>query len=354
MEPSQFSFDQPPEAETSNGQTTLESESLNQISGAEFPDESNENKDDYYESDDDDYSSNYSYDMAFDESNSSSVINRNQTSDEESQYIYRCFSFDRSITDKSHLENSNQIIMPPSALDYLISDTSFECLMLFEIRNFQSSGRLSHCGVSEFTAEEGSVLLPKWMMNNLQLQEGDFVNTRRVNLADGTFMKLQPHSMDFLAIPNPKTALEQSLSNNFFCVTTGDTIMINYEGKSFYINIVETKPSSAICILNTDCEVDFAPPLDYKEPEKPASSLKYKKPENSAQTPTVKPKFLPFTGVGRRLNGESSTQVGLSSTQKENPTADISKRNLKENAETETLKTKQFQPFTGRKYSLRD
>ena len=44
--------------------------------------------------------------------------------------------------------------------------------------------------------------------------------------------------------------------------------MVAYNNKKYYIDIVETKPSSAISIIETDCEVDFAPPLDYKEPER--------------------------------------------------------------------------------------
>lgn len=49
--------------------------------------------------------------------------------------------------------------------------------------------------------------------------------------------------------------------------------MVAYNNKKFYIDIVETKPSSAISIIETDCEVDFAPPLDYKEPEKPSKAI---------------------------------------------------------------------------------
>lgn len=62
-------------------------------------------------------------------------------------------------------------------------------------------------------------------------------------------------------------------------MTTGDTIMVAYNNKKFYIDIVETKPSSAISIIETDCEVDFAPPLDYQEPEKPSkASISKKRP----------------------------------------------------------------------------
>lgn len=67
-------------------------------------------------------------------------------------------------------------------------------------------------------------------------------------------------------------SLETTL-RNFSCLTTGDSIMVAYNNKKYYIDIVETKPSAAISIIETDCEVDFAPPLDYKEPEKPAVSI---------------------------------------------------------------------------------
>lgn len=52
--------------------------------------------------------------------------------------------------------------------------------------------------------------------------------------------------------------------------------MVAYNNKKYYIDIVETKPSNAISIIETDCEVDFAPPLDYKEPEKPVAPTKGK------------------------------------------------------------------------------
>jgi hypothetical protein len=64
------------------------------------------------------------------------------------------------------------------------------------------------------------------------------------------------------------SSLEKTL-RNFSCLTTGDSIMVAYNNKQYYIDIVETKPASAVSIIETDCEVDFAPPLDYKEPEKP-------------------------------------------------------------------------------------
>lgn len=61
-------------------------------------------------------------------------------------------------------------------------------------------------------------------------------------------------------------SLETTL-RNFSCLTVGDNIMVAYNNRKYYIDIIEAKPSQAISIIETDCEVDFAPPLDYKEPE---------------------------------------------------------------------------------------
>ncbi|KAG0595198.1 hypothetical protein M758_UG148300 [Ceratodon purpureus] len=195
--------------------------------------------------------------------------------------------------------------MPPSALDRLAS-LRVDYPMLFEVHN-PSNLRTSHCGVLEFVAEEGMIYMPYWMMQNMLLQEGDIVRVKSATLLKGTFVKLQPHTKDFLDISNPKAVLETTL-RNFYCLTVDDNIMVAYNNKKYYIDIIESKPANAISIIETDCEVDFAPPLDYKEPERvtpppvpvsaPLSSQDATPPEPE------EPKFNAFTGIGRRLDGK--------------------------------------------------
>jgi len=128
---------------------------------------------------------------------------------------------------------------------------------------------------------------------------------KNANLPKGTYVKLQPHTTDFLDISNPKAILEKTL-RNFSCLTTGDSIMVAYNNKNYYIDIVETKPSNAISIIETDCEVDFAPPLDYKEPE-PVKPAVPANTEPTTEAPAEEePKFIPFIGSGRRLDGKPS------------------------------------------------
>ena len=117
----------------------------------------------------------------------------------------------------------------------------------------------------EFVADEGVAYLPYWMMENLCLQEGEIAKIRSVSLPKGSFVKLQPHSKEFLDISNPRAVLETSL-RNFSCMTKGDTILVNYNNKKFYIDVKETKPGDAISIIESDCEVDFMAPLDYVPP----------------------------------------------------------------------------------------
>lgn len=224
------------------------------------------------------------------------------------EQTYRCYP--TSFIDKPQLEGGDKIIMPPSALDRLAS-LHIEYPMLFELRNAEAE-RISHCGVLEFIAEEGMVYMPYWMMQNLLLQEGDIVQIKNATLPKGTYVKLQPHTKDFLDISNPKAILETTL-RNYSCLSTGDSIMVPYNNKKYYIDIVETKPTSAISIIETDCEVDFAPPLDYKEPERSQPSGLSNKAQGQVQDaqaePVAEPKFNPFSGLAKRLDGKPSTHA---------------------------------------------
>jgi hypothetical protein len=58
------------------------------------------------------------------------------------------------------------------------------------------------------------------MMQNLLLEEGDVVSLASAALPKGTYVKLQPHSTDFLDISNPRAVLETTL-RSFSCLTGG-------------------------------------------------------------------------------------------------------------------------------------
>ena len=187
-------------------------------------------------------------------------------------FIEVYMAYPASIMGREDIDLSNSIILPPSALNKLSSMKNFgdsKNPVLFHILNIQLNIK-THCGVVEFTAEEGTCYIPSNMFDRLCLEEGQKVNIRAINLKPGTFIKLQPHKTEFINNPNPKTILEYNL-RNYFCVTEGDTISVKFGKKIYKIDVIECKPDKAIRTLNCDIEVDFAPPKDYKEPEKPVN-----------------------------------------------------------------------------------
>ena len=141
-------------------------------------------------------------------------------------------------------------------------------------------------------------------------------------LEKGNFVKLRPQTKDFLDISDPKAVLEMTL-RRYTCLTLDDTIMINYNNRRYFVDIVELKPADAVCILDCDLNTDFAPPLDYVEPEpvfrnppavnggnilgKEKGGAK-RMDESAEPEPAADegPKFLAFAGGGNRLDGKSS------------------------------------------------
>lgn len=314
--------------------------------------------------------------------------------------------FPVSFIERDDLERGDKIVLPPSALDHL-ARLNVAYPMVFEVES--RSGSKTHCGVQEFIAEEGHANLPYWLMQNISANEGEMITIRNATLQKGTYVKLQPQSSAFIDIANPKAVLEATL-RNFTCLTKGDTIAIPYNDKTFYINVLETAPGDAICIVEADVNVDFAPPADApEEPAKPAAGAssasgsaatgsawrpgavgdgmdpaerlrarleKFKKPGAGAannddsdssdeeDTKPAEPKVVPFQGSGHTLSGRkgksltfgapasasaSSGTAASSSTTNENGAASSTTKQ-----EEAKKKDKAFAAFSGKGRSLRD
>ena len=232
--------------------------------------------------------------------------------------VYRAFP--ANIMGRDEIDPTNSVILPPSALKRLSLMKNFgdtKNPILFRILNIQLS-IYTHCGVFDFTAEEGTCYLPANMFDRLCLEEGSKVNLRALALNPGKFIKIQPQKTEFINIPEPKKVLEFNL-RNYFCVTEGDTISIKFCGKTYKIDILQCKPDKAIRTLNCDLVVDFAPPKDYKEPEpkKPinkvtGSNIKFNSEEKPLKLTkeeiekTITDKK--FSGHHLRIDGKPITQ----------------------------------------------
>ena len=63
-----------------------------------------------------------------------------------------------------------------------------------------------------------------------------------VTLPVASYSKFKPQQVDFLNITNPKAVLEKHL-RSFACLSKNDMISIDYLGKEYELQIVETKES---------------------------------------------------------------------------------------------------------------
>jgi ubiquitin fusion degradation protein 1 len=200
--------------------------------------------------------------------------------------------------------------------------------MLFRIDN-KSKSTHTHCGVLEFSAEEGRVYIPFWMQEHLQLSPGQLVTVTNATLPKGTYAKIRPQQKAFIEISDPRAVLEKKL-RNFSCLSKGDTIIINYNDTNFFIDIMDVaaaKSCEAISIVETDVRVDFDRPLDM--PPSPVNTtppdqqiferiprgVAPSQQQQQQQPPVEEPSFQAFKGEGRRLDGKTAKKSMVSNVQ---------------------------------------
>ena len=109
------------------------------------------------------------------------------------------------------------------------------------------------------------------MLQTLALEPGDLLQIKSTDLPSGSFIKLQAQSTSFLDISDPKAVLENAFQN-YACLTRNDIFTFAYNDSVYEMAVLETKPDialkGAIGVLETDIEVDFAPPVGYEEPKR--------------------------------------------------------------------------------------
>ena len=170
---------------------------------------------------------------------------------------YKVFSYTSARPNKkSELNASGKILLPNSTL-LTLSQMNITFPITFQIQKYRDGSVTTHCGVLEFTANEGQCIIPEWLMKRLKCKDGEYVELRTVNLPKAQFIKLKPEKFEFFEIPNYKTVMEKEL-NKYSILTVGDDIVITFNKKEYVLNVSEVKPGNrAVNIVETDVTVDF-------------------------------------------------------------------------------------------------
>lgn len=173
--------------------------------------------------------------------------------------------------ERADLENGNKVLLPPRILEQITSEGNIPHPMIFSISTLRMQKTI-YVGVLEFMSPDDIIVMPFWLFNELHLNEGEMVRLGLVDyLPKATFAKIRPHKTEFIDLPDPRAILEIHL-RDFVCFTKNETIAINFMGKQYMLDVLELKPENqynAAILIDTDLNIEFAPPLDYVEPVRP-------------------------------------------------------------------------------------
>jgi len=231
-------------------------------------------------------------------------------------------------------EATNKAYLPERVLG-AVSDAEESPFFHFEVAAAaqESDGsdrrrRLTHCGVQEFTAEDGFIYLPDWLMAQLGVSDHGLVGVTRVFLKKGVYAKFVLHC----EVDQGEVDLGQSLEaglRRFACLTLNDAPECLLSGIRTVVVVKEVRPGGprrAIDILDLDLTVDvelaergfseraglpdplYRVPGQRDEPSGRADGLSHFQGHVLRfwrTTPRAGRAFRPFCGRGRRLSDDA-------------------------------------------------
>lgn len=229
------------------------------------------------------------------------------------------------------LEHSNMIILSEDILykftqeekNNTTNDQESMFPLTFRITNPETNIS-TIAQVLDFTALPGTCIIPYHIMQNLMLQEGSHITIKYEKILDGDYIKLKFHESSFSKLPDAKKILEQNLSKYYPTLTKNETVAIQHENKTYFIDIVDTKPVETIKITNKNINVDIDKPYDFVEPEpQPAppaaphtnqinqiihhhqtNQTPNNNPRSLSNFSNLNKKFVPFSGKGYVLGSK--------------------------------------------------
>ncbi|KAF7722911.1 hypothetical protein EC973_002591 [Apophysomyces ossiformis] len=158
------------------------------------------------------------------------------------------------------LNSGDKIILPAAALEELLqTEQQHQSPWTFELRHPHTKAIL-HGGVKEFSGlGETTVQIPPWMLDSMDLKDGQHIVIQRKDLPKGTWTKLRPLSQNYNEITDYRAALESQLRTHYNTLTSGQMLTCRYGSRDYSFLVVDLKPAAAVCITDTDLEVDIEP-----------------------------------------------------------------------------------------------
>ncbi|KAJ2907816.1 hypothetical protein GGI21_003509 [Coemansia aciculifera] len=159
--------------------------------------------------------------------------------------------------EETNYSASNQTDLLPSPLIFRLRPASLQAGLSERQRDSTSVC----CGVREFSCEEGQARVPEWLMNELDLAEGDSVSVELVRLQKGTHAQLQALNPMSRSVGDLRSLLEAYMRTKLTALTIGETLLVPISGAaqplSFRVAALEPADADAVDIVDTDLSVDI-------------------------------------------------------------------------------------------------
>ena len=123
-----------------------------------------------------------------------------------------------------------------------------------------------HCGVLDFSAPEGMIIIPSWIMGQMSIQGGDYVSLSRVTeeiqpAESATFQHVNDSFYDL--VEDAGACLEICLGSSYTALTKGQILRVFYQGNEFNFVVKELEPERFASLIDSELAVQLLPPPGY-------------------------------------------------------------------------------------------
>ena len=161
---------------------------------------------------------------------------------------------------RPELETTGKILLPELLLDKIMKSNYNQEVMYFLLRNPRTLQQIA-AGIESFTSDKASAVIPKWMMDYIDIAENDKVQVSLQNFPTATSVTFQPFVSEFYDLPNFRVILEYTL-RQMPCLTQGTVIPVPFNNKTYMIKVLKVEPKMMVSCLHADLTTDVAQPLD--------------------------------------------------------------------------------------------
>lgn len=195
--------------------------------------------------------------------------------------------------------HSNYVNLPVDILDTISKHKNINTPYLFELKT--SYGLSFYVGVNQFTAQEKTIEVPFWILENLGEDYVELCTLDDVPI--GKYVKLEPLEEHFFGLPENDIILEKALSK--YCILQSNQIItVKLLDEVYRIKILEIKDTEDIQveyanILNIDINVDFKNKFLVPKPPAKKINIIEKEMNTSQMIPDIKEEKQ----EGKRIGG---------------------------------------------------